>query len=506
MKQDLLAPVRAEFRRKIIVDIAVGFGFSILLTLLTEIANIGTPLGRFFRNADKLTLALAGFAFTAWLTSVAQGWRDLYPQAISRAVARITQRWPELYAFVHQRMQDLIVEENDRLTCLMTPSGVPWEAKQRLDTASELVRSCTNIKTYVATWTDPPYDATGADRRFFERHRERLRRTKARRLVVYPEDKLLQSLTTPDACDRLRSFVQLHAEVRVDLRYFPGTHHELRRILEESLGPRAASDVLVDFGIINEDLVFGQQSTGAGDEERPSGHGRVVTDPALVEQYVRAFDSAWERLLPDCYAGRQLETFAHIASDRIKAFAIQNASFFDETVAKIAASKTVMAVDVARDMSNWWRNDAYKHFLNATIASAAANGGGRHVRAYVFSKFLDETAAQLFHERVAIPQLKEGVELLFLSRRTLVSNKLPAVDCIMDDDGWGFYLLPSDDFTPTGVSAARNGMTPHVRPVFEQVYRELYECLDSRILRATKTAPLSSDTFVNWLRGLEQLT
>jgi hypothetical protein len=305
----------------------------------------------------------------------------------------------------------------------------------------------------------------------------------------------------PDSQQHVKDFLHQHNPKHYKLHYWPRDARALETVMRETLSGKIADETIVDFGIIDKEIVFGQKLQDT-DTLRPSGNGRIITEPLLVDCYCDAFESLWNHLEHECYPAQQLEAWVWAMENRHDA--LNNPTpdnYYQDTLTKIAESENLYAVDVALDMNLWWKKKPYKDFQRFSINSAIAHHDKEHVRIHVLYRGLENReAARLFIKEVVREQLSAGIEVIFMNPRALIENDLAAMDFISNGVDWGFYLMPIDKFEETEVSARNNLILPQHVPSFQSVFSSLYDCRDARQIRLPKFDGLADESkLINFL-------
>ncbi|MGD0027251.1 MAG: hypothetical protein ABSC37_21950 [Xanthobacteraceae bacterium] len=317
----------------------------------------------------------------------------------------------------------------------------------------------------------------------------------------------MREIDNRDNLDNFEHFIRIHQEHGLELRYLPQSKEQFHARISNTLRGQEVV-ILVDFGIINGRLLYGQELPRAtatktiqaeyvtskptlveqylhdatATESMAAGH--VRSQPTLVDQYVRAYQEIWNQTKSHSFPIEQLVALHKFMSMRRRRLQgptppwKRGEAFFVEVVEKIRTAKSLRAVDVTDDMTNWFHFDEYIDFLWATVAAKENNPDGHFSRLYVFNRpFVNQVNAKLFVKEVLVPQLKVGIEIAIGYRGALVDGNVAAIDLICDDAGWGFYLLPGDRFGRGNVSEVQNLIDRTMHQDFVQLHDDLKEVL-----------------------------
>ncbi len=386
--------------------------------------------------------------------------------------------------YLERRMvRSIDQREHECLTLL--GEGVLWTPEQRLDTANDMFLAVPAIKNYAATSCDPPYDSPAGLKAFLEQQSEKLRSANARRLLVYPRGVIVsQLLASNENRNHFKELLKAYTNAGIKLRYWPQHPKSLEDYLKR-VGQVGSNNVLVDFGIINNEVVFGQ---ALGGDQKISGAGRIIVR-AGVDGYANTFDHIWREIARETMSARYLNVLLLLCSMRAGRGddGRTGQGFYDSVVANIRASRKLRAIDVAPELDSWWREEEYQGFTTATIQSAKANGGHSQVgRMYVIGPHnISPASASIFYRRVLQSQLDAGVEIGIVSTGSLARREVAAVDCIFNDS-WGFYLLPEvDHFKKEQLSAKNNELNAGIIPDLDHCYEEIRKVAETEGLLST---------------------
>jgi hypothetical protein len=501
---EAIQTAREEFRATIWDDVKWGLGATIVFELITLLARGMPTLWQQLTDINAWTLWLGTFFFATYLSAKSYIRRNIPIVCVSSLFRKIISRHPELAAFSRWRALTTLNSLAEQLDTLQGTAGLPWDTDERLNTATDLFESRPKIKRYWATRTDPPYKSSQAEGRFLQRQRQKLSKADVRRLLIVPLNELISNLLEPDSQQHVKDFLRQHNPRHYQLRYWPRDARALETVMREALSGKIADETIVDFGIIDKEIVFGQklqdmvnvsESPVLADSLRPSGNGRIITAPLLVDCYCDAFESLWNHLEHECFPAQQLEAWVWAMENRHDALDKQpQAAYYQDTLNKIGQSENLYAVDVAPDMNLWWKKQEYRDFQERSVQSATAYPDKKHVRIYVLHTGLENTeAARLFIAEVVRAQLSAGIELVFINQRVLIEHDLAALDFISNGVDWGFYLMPLESFDKTTVSAAHNLILAQHVPSFQSIFQALYDCKDVRQIRMAKVEDLSDE-------------
>jgi hypothetical protein len=362
------------------------------------------------------------------------------------------------------------------------------------------------IKKYDATSTDAPFLPPSATKEFYARQATKLPRGHTRRLLIYPIEKLVTELISDDRFKNLEDFVRLHKDYGFELRYWPYTIKELRERLNILMGETQAPR-LVDFGIINDELVFGQAAE-ENDTNKISGRGYITWKGAEIHHYIDMFDELWERTKPECYPSAQLNTLVWLCQMRsrrlsqVTSTAKKGRAFFAEIINKIKSSKKLQAIDIAKDMTIWWRSREYQEFLKATIEAASSNHASCSRMYFIRRSFITKNDAQLFVKKIIEPQVNGGIKIGIACFDSIVDKNLGIIDCILNEDEWGFYLLPGDSFSEDKVDESHNLIEPCIKKDLERLYDNVANIVSvSGGWLLEKSLDIQEDALVDWLEN-----
>ena len=478
---------RAGFWHNIRLELFVGLGCSLVLGIVYAFGRGVSGLREFLTDINSWILLVTGVIFPAYITSKLLIWRELPVACVTKLFRKIVDRHPELSSFSRWRALTTLSSLSEQLHDLQGAAGLSWDGTQRHNTATELFESRNEIKCYWATSTDPPFESSEAEARFIQRQRDKLKKADVRRLLVVPLGKLINNLGGKDQRKHVKDFLRLH-DVHFELRYWPYDAQALATILREGLPGNITQDPLVDFGIIDNEIVFGQKIKNE-DQDRPTGNGRIITEPSFVECYNNAFQSLWNQLMHKCNPAQQLEAWVWAMENRSDSIRLGNSSeskdYFETITNQIVDNENLFAVDVALDMNLWWKKEEYVAFRDASIKCARNhNTSGKQIRIYILYVGLENLkAAELFIDEVVSPQLEAGMELVFMNPSALIEHDLAAIDFVSNGVDWGFYLMPTDDFEKNKLSEAHNSiLSPHLAN-FQSIFDALYQCQDTRQIR-----------------------
>jgi len=480
---DTIKSNREEFWHNTQIEIFVGFLVALILGIVYALGRGIAGLAEFLSDINSWIILIAGVFIPAYITAKIIAWRDLPVACITEMFRRIVRQHPELSSFSRWRALANLNSLNEELNDLQGKAGVAWNRIERHNTATEIFESHTKIKLYWATSTDPPYESSEAEKRFFLRQENKLIDADVRRLLVIPISQLLDNLKTIDQQKYVKELLGLHTRPNFNLRYWPNDIQSLATVLREGLPDNIATDSLVDFGIVDKEIVFGQKIT-ENDGMQLKGNGRIITEKPIVDCYCNAYQAIWNQLKHDCLPAQQLEAWVWAMENRGDACKqrteIEDKDYFGFTINKITSIENIFAVDVAPDMNLWWKKEEYVAFRDASINNATDKKSGCHVRIHVFRGLENLKAAELFIDEVVIPQLNAGIELVFMSRDVLLDRDLAAMDFISNGTDWGFYLIPTDPFEKDKVSYCNNTILSSHITNFQSVFEDLYSCNDTR--------------------------
>jgi len=490
---------------------SLGVGLALALLVAALITNMFSEWPQGTRGwsvsllGELLTLVLG-----AWFADVLELFRTRPERYVQERISRILSNHPKLQGLIEARLRRMLDALFRQVGQLSEGDGEAWTAIDRLQAANDICDGFGRINRYVATYTDAPYYSTEAIRSFYSRQAKKLPPQNTRRLLIYPIKDLVTELNSDDRLEYLDEFVNLHLENGFELRYWPYSIEQLRVELELLMGP-SATPRLADFGIINDSVVFGQSATES-DIVGVTGRGYIITSPGEVRYYTQLFESLWEQTKDKCFPAEQLKVLRWLCHMRRRCVSqcgpscLSGTAFFQQVVDRIASAKGIRAVDIAPDMRLWWNKSEYRAFLYATIQAATK---GKHTdvcfsRIYLLRRGLETRQdSEQFLRHVILPQVEAGVHIGLVYFGVLIERKLGVVDCIFDDtgSGWGFYLLPSDSFSASEVSQAKNLIDPDRIMDFEQLYRSLQEAVPSYgwLLRSSKDINEKRTELLVWL-------
>lgn len=472
---------RKNIRDQAKIDIIVGLVCAVFLGIFSLFGRSFEEIKVTILDINSWLLLLTGFFMPAYFSAKYQALQDAPITIITRLIQRIHSKHRELSIFCTNKVLSQLTAIETELLDLQGSTGVRWTVIERLNAAISLFNSRDRINKYWATCTDPPYTSSEEDKRFIEAQEEKLRNADVRRLLVVPLNDLLTNLDTATGREHLKDFLRLHSPKGFKLQYWPYDTGRLSNHIRDGLPTAEARDALIDFGIIDNEIVFGQKKLDV-DTDRPTGNGRIIVDSMLVAHYTKTFSILWDKMKKESYPEQQLQAWCWATENREdnKSETQDQTNpneYFNFVIGKISTSQKLYAVDVARDINSWVNQDEYILFRDATISAAKRNKQGCYSRIYVLHNPFDNTqAAELFINQVALPQLKEGIHLYFLSSTALIDNDLAAIDFICDSNDWGFYLLPTDNFTKNSVSKVNNSVHRHHMQQFMSIFNNLHQC------------------------------
>jgi hypothetical protein len=410
------------------------------------------------------------FALGKWILAFIDLWTAFPERTLQRTLESLQKKYPDIRNLIYVRFSRRIDALSQEIVNLLSDTGERWETNDRLQTANDICDGCHHIGRYVATSTDAPYLPSPEIKDFYARQARKLPRDKSLRLLVYDIEQLVRELNSTDRFTNIRAFHRLHLDHGLKLRYWP---HSV-----VSLNARLASIVrlenpLVDFGVVNDQIVFGQ-ALDSTDTNIVTGRGRVTVESGEARLYLTAFENLWRETAQECFPAAQLVVLALLCEMRFRMRSYRGPAgeiFFNEVIARIRApeSRSLIAVDIAPDMAVWWRESEYMQFLNSTIEAARA--GNTCSRMFVFRRrFGTKGEAEVFINQVIKPQVEVGVEVGMVFIESLLTHDVGVADFILDGSGWGFYLLPGDRFKKDDVAASRNLACLEMKPDLERIH------------------------------------
>ena len=473
---------RRDIRNKLFKDVLVGIFFGIVVLF-------GSSNGfKSFAIKELYATLLAIFA-GAWLSNFIEFFKTYPERTAQKYLSKWRDQYPELTNLIEIRFNEGIEAFYSKIHQVTGGSGEEWTTDKRLQTANAIFDGAHKILSYCAICTDPPYLQSSATRGFYKRQAKRLQNSKTRRLLVFPIAELIKELNDEERFNYLNEYIGFHREYGIDLRYWP---HSIKNLKEDHLEVNMGDGntrLLVDFGILKDSLqenpiVFGQEAT-SDDEDRVRGKGHVITLPGEVGQYVEIFDLLWEQTKNECYPAAQLTMINMLSKMRKEnaqtshsAIVQDGNQFFNECVDHIKCANSMCAIDVAEDMAVWWQKNEYIKFRDATIF--ASNSGKQCSRMYVLKKRFDTLGkAELFIKDVINPQVNAGVEIGLVYSGALVDKDIGAIDCVFDDLGWGFYLMPRDSFSTAKVSMNKNLINSNLISDFRKLHEDVKRIVES---------------------------
>lgn len=472
---------KKEFWRSLRKDIFLGFilGPAFILLIAKVLLNDNIDL-------EWWLVTLITSIFISWIGTLLSLWRNQPLNLISNTFKDLRSSFSGCDGLIQAEMCSRIIDIRNRLSNLSSREGEPWTYEDRINVAHSLLEGLEEVEKYWATATDPPYASSNTLDAFFRFVKEKLKDSDVRRLLVFPLDELLKNLKSTENQQNLLRFIKIHqndsfskdksnhskTNYRYQLRYWPAKTIDLRQNLNIQLPP-----VIVDMAIINDSVVFGQSING--DSQTVSGNGYVYSDPIRASMYVQAFENIWNKRKSDSFPPAQLEAYIDLMDMRGKVdqetqkgyFTEGGIEFYEQVICNVKNSKELRAIDVTTRTEDWLSKPEYLDFLEATIKSAQKNNKSYHGRVFVLREPLCHGAAQVFIEKVILPQIEASITIYIQRTIDMFDKNLAAVDCIFNSDGWGFYLLPIDNFQKENLFAKQNQIHPkYVDPFFRWRY------------------------------------
>lgn len=486
---------KSSFILSSLFSVLISFGIALLYVIVDT---------RAFQKSSESPWwlgALLSFALTGWILDRIELWRTYPERDFYKTISTLCSNQPKLKGVIKSRLSRRLDDLSREIGQLTSGDGEIWGLHDRLQTANDLCSGLNKISKYDATSTDAPYLPPSDTREFYEKQANKLPRGKTRRLLVYPIVDLVHELTTAGQLKNLDDYIRLHADNGFELRYWPHSIKELNSRLDRLLGMSKAPR-LVDFGIINDDIIFGQ-SASENDIMHITGRGHIAVSGGEIRHYIEMFDQLWEQTKPECYPSAQLNTLVWICEMRMRMANsnshVEGKVFFDETVSKITNTESFCAIDIADDIKSWWRKPEYQRFLEASVYKASKSKENRS-RVFLLKQGLGTPSdAQLFIRNVVARQVNAGVEVGIASFETLVDKNLGVVDCIFDNSGWGFYLLPGDIFSEENVTNNRNLIDSAVIQDFQQIFRNIREEVERSGWLLRSVSDIKESELVAWL-------
>lgn len=424
-----------------------------------------------------------------WTGTLIALWQSQPLHIISKTYQSLVQSFSSCNGLIQAEMAKSIIEIRNRLSNLSSHVGESWSYEDRINVAHSLLEGLDTVEKYWATATDAPYASSNTLDAFYLLVREKLAYADVRRLLVFPLNKLLENLKSDENQQNMLRFLKIHqsesnkiasqnkpTQYKYELRYWPATIKDLQNNLKMQNPP-----VMVDMAIINDSIVFGQE-TNEDDNIEVSGNGHVVSDPLRASMYLQAFENIWTKRKSDSYPPAQLEAYIDLLGMRSK-ISKQKKSlsstkpgipFYRATIEKVRNSLELRAIDVAPRPEDWVSKSEYWDFLQATIESANKHKGSYHGRIFVLREPLCRGTAQVFLKNVILPQVKASIIVHIHRTVDMFDKNLAAIDCIFNSDGWGFYLLPTDEFKEDKLFAEQNQIHPkYVDPFFHSRFERL---------------------------------
>ena len=136
---------------------------------------------------------LLGFFAMSWTAALCTRLRTPVLDDWRLRFAALQDRDPALHSFLRTRIDRCLGELFNALEQVLAGSGEPWKPKTRLDAANDLFDGFSNVHSYDATNTDPPYWPIAGINAFYARQAEAHKFPgggKTRRILIYPEDAL----------------------------------------------------------------------------------------------------------------------------------------------------------------------------------------------------------------------------------------------------------------------------------------------------------------------------